>query len=172
MKILALGTLCAGQKTFQNALLKAGYKVGVYDLDLTSICETPDGAIITVDRLPQDLTKGVEVLIHLVRNPLTAIPMIRKELGGKTTLMQAANVWYWRNIQIGYRASQIVKIENLRETWPKQLLRPKSFVRIRTEIRPMTWRALYNLLDDKRRAGVEILELATKYGYRFMQENK
>jgi hypothetical protein len=165
MKIMVLGTLCAGQKTFCNALKLAGYKVGLYDLDFTSIIETPDGAVITVDRLtPSGIVSSAEVVLHLVRNPLFAIPMIRKELGGKTTLTQAADVWYWRNVQIGYRAGQVVRVEDLSGTWPKQLLRPKKFARIRTEVKPLTWKALNGNIPN----GDKMLEMAKRnYGYKF-----
>lgn len=156
MKILVVGILCAGQRTMLNALTKAGYNIGMDYEDPKS-----DGVVLTHDSETLSVCKA-DIVIHLVRDPLTAIPLMQKASNVRISMAIAAQLWYVRNIQIESMTSILVRVEALQECWPVTLMRPSAFAgATSSRAKAMQLKVLEKSVPNMER----IVALAKHYGY-------
>jgi hypothetical protein len=161
MKILAIGTLCAGQRSMLHALKKAGYDVSM-DFDEPR----PDGVVLEYNGEQLPHIDSTSIFMHIVRNPTYAIPMIRALLR-YATISQAAEIWYNRNYQISLKTRRVIRIEDMATCWPIELLRPPAFSKQRApEVSPLSVSFIINRMSH----GEKIIGMAEHYGYSFKLE--
>lgn len=156
MKILVLGAPGSGLEYAHRALREAGYDVGMDEIKR-------DGMVYCVDHRIGYSLGGFRYTYHLVHNPLAAIPRIRKFMGGRTTLSEAADFWMWAVQTIEKDTKRFIRIEEMRAMWPLQLLKPTNFSKPRRAkfLKPLSVKKLYGEIPD----GDRIIEKANTYGY-------
>src|SRR5882724_5703371 len=128
--ILVLAAPYSGARTFHRLLLAAGYNVG-YNR------KSVDGAVRSCHYrestcLCFDGEKYTHVY-HLVSNPLNCIAalahdenMIIKSHPAVVRYNLAMHYWLSVSRHIDKFSRQIIRIEDLRKTWPQEIYRPKK----------------------------------------------
>lgn len=163
--ILVLAAPYSGARTFYKLLLAAGYNVGYNQ-------KSADGAVKSCRYnestcLCFDGEKYMYVY-HLVSNPLNCIAalanderMVTKNQPADIRYALATHYWLAVSRHIEKFTRQIIRIEDLRKTWPQPIYRPKRFVRFRHLKKPLANTRL-NKLGDIRH---ELIQKAHEYGY-------
>jgi len=161
MKMLVLATAHGGAKQMCNMLQSAGYDVNLNAYGKNGIVkQVPSEKIFYVGDI-----KRVYVV---VANPLPIISLLRVDATvKKEKLKWAIDTWEFNQRQLMREATsmalpqgvtpQYIRIEKLREDWPKELFKPKNFSRYKAPACKL------KMADIESR--VYLLEYMIRFGY-------